>query len=56
MDGDREGGALGHGCDAVFGQLIFGLLTDVDITVKFGTTAPVDNVLLDLGVADDGRV
>jgi len=54
--GDFHDGALGDLGHAAGGELVLGLLADVDVAVDFGAPAGVDNVLRDLAVADDGGV
>jgi hypothetical protein len=56
MDGDFHDGALGDLGHAAGGELVLGLLADVDVAVDLGAAAGVDNVLSDLAVTDDGGI
>jgi len=56
VDGDSQHGAarnLGHTASS---KLVLGLLADVDVTSDLSPSAGVDDVLLDLRVADDGSI
>jgi hypothetical protein len=56
MNCDSQHGArcnLGHAPSC---QLVLGLLPNIDVTVDFGSSARVHNVLRDLGVSDDGCI
>jgi hypothetical protein len=52
MDGDLDGAALLDRGDGVGGEGVLGLLTNVDVAGQLGAAALVDDVGLDLGVAD----
>lgn len=56
MNCNCNGGALGDLGHTVGGQFLLGLLADVDVAIDLGAAAAVDNVLLDLGIADNDAV
>ena len=56
VNGDSHDSARFDRSHTASGQLVLGLLADIDVAVDLSASARVDNVLRDLGVADDGRV
>lgn len=56
VDGDGQSAARGDFGDAVLGQLILGLLANIDVAGKLCPTAAVDDVEADLRITNDRRV
>jgi hypothetical protein len=56
VNGDSHDSAGLDRSHTASGQLVLGLLADIDVAVDLSASARVDDVLRDLGVADDGGI
>ena len=56
VDRDVHRHALLDRRNALGGQLILGLFSNVDVACQLGSATAIDNVLFDLRISDDGAI